>query len=216
MKKFTTAIMALALVAGALVYTGCNTEDASKPVITLKGDADMDHTLNAVWTDPGATALDDEDGDLTAAIVVDEGGFDKDKAGTYTFTYTVSDAAGNVGEAKRKVNVVNQSKNMAGTYSIAGTDPSGPFSYTDVISASNVINHRIWVTRLGNYNNGAVYFDINGNNVVIPMQTVNCGTPAANRTFSGTGTINGTTITIDYIENTNGTAINVNEIYTKQ
>ena len=216
MKKFSFAIMALALIASAAVYTGCNPEDTTGPVITLKGDNPMNLELNAAFVDPGATALDDEDGDLTASITVDMGTFNKDEVADYTITYSVSDAAGNVGEAERVIKVKNAVANMAGTYSVAGTDGTNNWTYNDQITVSNTVNKRIWVARIGNYNNGAVYFTVNGNNIVIPMQTVNCGNPAANRTFSGQGTISGTTITVDYIENTGGTAINVQEIYTKQ
>ena len=42
----------------------------------------------------GVTASDEEDGDLTSAIVIDNGGFDSAVAGTYTVTYTVEDSEG--------------------------------------------------------------------------------------------------------------------------
>ncbi len=217
MKKFNLAIMALALVVGALVYTGCDIEDTTGPVITLQGDATIEHVLNQPYVDPGATALDDEDGDLTANIVVDISDLNVDEVGTYKVSYSVSDAAGNIGTAEREVKVYNEAKGFAGSYSVSGTDGSAQWGpYTDMITASSTINNRVWVGRIGNYNNGAVYFSVSGNTVTIPVQTVNCGNPAANRTFSGSGTITGSTITIDYIESTSGTSITVQEIYTKQ
>jgi hypothetical protein len=216
MKKFSIAIMALALSVSAVFYTGCNSEDTTAPVITLQGDASMDHILNADFTDPGYTALDDEDGDLTSSVTVDLSEFNEDETGTYTIAYSVSDAAGNVGTATRTVMVKNEAASLAGAYAVAGSDGTNTWTYTDNITASSTNNNRIWVARIGNYNNGAVYFNVSGNNISIPMQTVNCGNPAANRTFSGQGGIAGSVITIDYIENTGGTAINVQEIYTKQ
>src|SRR5690606_15325367 len=63
------------------------------------------------FVDPGATAFDFVDGDLTADIVV-EGADDVDTGtlGTYLITYNVSDAAGNAAdEVTRTVNVVPES-----------------------------------------------------------------------------------------------------------
>jgi len=55
-------------------------------------------------TDPGATATDDIDGDLTAAIVV-TGAVDTATEGLYTLTYTATDAAGNSANVSRVVTV---------------------------------------------------------------------------------------------------------------
>ena len=68
--------------------------DTTKPVITLTGAATITLTVGDTWTDPGATATDDRDGDLTSAIVV-TGTVDTATAGTYPLTYDVTDAAGN-------------------------------------------------------------------------------------------------------------------------
>lgn len=80
-------------------------EDTVAPVITLNGDNPMELEVGDAFVDPGATATDDVDGDLTDAIVV-TGDVDTSVAGTYTVTYTVSDAAGNEARAERIVHVV--------------------------------------------------------------------------------------------------------------
>ncbi|MFC2110999.1 hypothetical protein ACFLQ5_00955 [Bacteroidota bacterium] len=90
------------------------------------------------------------------------------------------------------------------------------YNYTDAISASNTVNNRIYVSKFANYTGGSVYFEVNGANVIIPSQTVNCGNPAANRTFIGNGSINGAVMTLNYTETTNGTAVTGVEIYKKQ
>ena len=80
--------------------------DTVAPVITLLGDASIEVEVGAVFTDPGATATDAVDGDLTADIVV-TGTVDTSKVGTYTLSYNVSDAAGNSATPKtRSVEVV--------------------------------------------------------------------------------------------------------------
>ncbi|HHD79469.1 MAG TPA: DUF5011 domain-containing protein, partial [Epsilonproteobacteria bacterium] len=86
------------LVAGALIMTGCGKNkvpvegDHVKPVITLKGDAQVTLTVGETYTDDGATATDDVDGKVAVQTT---GSVDTTKAGTYTITYTATDKAGN-------------------------------------------------------------------------------------------------------------------------
>ncbi|WP_276643472.1 DUF5011 domain-containing protein [Caldibacillus debilis] len=76
--------------------------DTTPPVITLKGDNPLYLNVGDEFVDPGATATDDVDGDLTEQIVV-TGSVDTSKPGEYTLTYTVSDSAGNTASVTRTV-----------------------------------------------------------------------------------------------------------------
>ncbi|GEM_PF-2377193 len=79
--------------------------DTTAPVITLLGTNPVDVVQNTVYTDAGATALDDIDGNLTANIVT-VSSVNTAAIGTYTVTYNVSDAAGNAAtQVVRTVNV---------------------------------------------------------------------------------------------------------------
>ena len=81
--------------------------DTTVPVITLLGDATVTIEVGSDYTDDGATASDNYDGDITDDIVV-VNPVDTDVVGTYTITYNVSDAAGNAAtEVTRTVNVVD-------------------------------------------------------------------------------------------------------------
>jgi hypothetical protein len=60
--------------------------------------------LGAVYTDAGATAIDNVDGDITDRITVDNP-VNTNVAGTYTVTYSVEDLAGNAATATRTVTV---------------------------------------------------------------------------------------------------------------
>ncbi|QSE96430.1 immunoglobulin-like domain-containing protein [Fulvivirga lutea] len=71
--------------------------DLVKPVITLSGDNPFKFITGDTFNDPGATAADNIDGDITGDIVV-SGNVDANTAGTYTLTYNVSDAAGNAAD----------------------------------------------------------------------------------------------------------------------
>lgn len=61
------------------------------PVISLNGDASMTIASGDTWVDPGASASDEEDGDLTATISVGGDVVDTSVEGTYQVTYSVSD-----------------------------------------------------------------------------------------------------------------------------
>ena len=81
------------------------TADATPPVITLLGDNPVNIELGSTYTDAGATAADNIDGDITANIVT-VNPVNPDLVGTYSVTYNVSDAAGNAAaEVSRTVNV---------------------------------------------------------------------------------------------------------------
>lgn len=71
-----------------------NISDFSAPVITLLGSSPMNIELGANFVDPGATATDNGDGDLTGSIIR-SGSVDTSTAGNYVLRYNVSDSAGN-------------------------------------------------------------------------------------------------------------------------
>ncbi len=78
--------------------------DTDPPVITLNGDNPMTINVGDNFNDPGATASDAVDGNLTGSIQT-SGTVQTWNEGTYTITYTVLDAAGNQSTATRTVNV---------------------------------------------------------------------------------------------------------------
>ena len=96
--------------------------DTTKPVITLKGSATITITQGDNFTDPGATATDDKDGDITSKITK-SGNVDTNKPGTYTITYNVSDSAGNKADPVTRTVVVKEKANQAPTAN-AGEDKS--------------------------------------------------------------------------------------------
>jgi hypothetical protein len=71
-----------------------NVVDITIPVITLTGDATVTIEVGSTYTDSGATAQDNYDGDITSSIVT-VNTVDTSTVGTYTVTYDVSDANNN-------------------------------------------------------------------------------------------------------------------------
>ena len=79
----------------------------SAPVITLLGSNPVNITEGATYSDAGATASDNEDGNLTASIVTSNP-VDTAIPGTYTVTYDVTDSDGkSASQVTRTVNVIS-------------------------------------------------------------------------------------------------------------
>lgn len=110
----------------------------AKPVITLKGDAEMTVLQGRKFTDPGATATDVDGNNLTASIVVTGAdGVDTSKAGRYTITYNVTDAAGTSADpVTRTVTVVGTAISLNYTSAMPGGVLSASYTW-DGYDAAN-------------------------------------------------------------------------------
>jgi hypothetical protein len=79
--------------------------DTVPPSITLVGDPAIQLAEGAAFADPGATASDDVDGDITSKIT-ENGSVDTATPGIYTLTYNVADGGGNEAHVSRVVTVI--------------------------------------------------------------------------------------------------------------
>lgn len=146
------------------------------------------------YNDPGATATDDEDGDVTAAIVVSTN-VKEDVVGHYLIYYTVEDKAGNVSERlTRVVEVLSAAAKYDVTYNCS--------AQADTIEVLSYNNHDS-LTFTGIYGSSIViHAERSGTSYVINPQTLITGTEIA-----GTITAAGTTLTINF-SLTTGTVTN--------
>ena len=88
--------------------------DSNAPVIALRGEPTVNLQIDSPYADAGATATDQEDGDITSRIVVTNT-VDTTLLGTYTITYNVSDLSGNAAKpVTRTVNVQPQAAALEG------------------------------------------------------------------------------------------------------
>ena len=119
-------------------------DDPIPPVLALKGDSEITIQAGSDYTDPGYTAEDNVDGDLTDKVSVD-GSVNTYSADTYTLTYKVQDNYGNEATATRTVTV--EPVRQADTGNPSGkivylTFDDGPGEYTskllDILSKYNV------------------------------------------------------------------------------
>ena len=77
------------------LYLECNTSKNSPPEIALVGANPLNLFLYDRYIDPGATATDREDGDISSRIIIDSDNVNMDVPGIYIVTYDVKDNSGN-------------------------------------------------------------------------------------------------------------------------
>jgi hypothetical protein len=118
MKNFYNYIL-LTLPISMLLFVSCDNDDddLTSPIITLVGSTSIEVNLYSTYTDPGYSASDDTDGDITSLVVIGGDTVDTDTEGSYSVTYDVSDAAGNQAiQASRTISVVPNAVNAPATY----------------------------------------------------------------------------------------------------
>lgn len=84
-----------------------NFVDDIPPVITLNGNETIYLIVGNNYTELGAKAIDDKDGDLTDKLEID-GKVDTSKVGSYTIIYKVVDSSGNEANKTRTIIVKNK------------------------------------------------------------------------------------------------------------
>lgn len=85
--------------------------DNTPPVITLKADKEISIYEDVNYNDPGATATDNYDGDLTDKIKT-SGNVNSKVQGDYTINFEVTDSSGNVSKANRLIHVVTRPEEL--------------------------------------------------------------------------------------------------------
>ena len=82
-------------------------EDKTSPTIILKGNQSQTIYIGESWKEPGYTAADNCDNDLTSKVIT-SGSVNTNKVGTYKITYTVKDSTSNTFSIDRTVKVINK------------------------------------------------------------------------------------------------------------
>ncbi|MEH6536949.1 MAG: immunoglobulin-like domain-containing protein [Psychroserpens sp.] len=162
--------------------------DTTAPVITLIGASTINLNIGDSYTEQGATAIDNLDGNLTSSIAI-TGTVNTNTAGTYLVNYNVSDAAGNAAtEVTRTVNVVTDATapvitligastinlNVGDSYSEQGATATDNLdgNLTSSIAITGTVNTNTAGTYLVNYN----VSDAAGNAATEVTRTVNVNT----------------------------------------
>jgi len=172
--------------------------DVTPPVITLNGSSVVSITVGDIYTDAGATAIDDVDGPVTVATT---GTVDNTNPGIYTLTYTATDASSNTATTIRTINVkapvilsnisittpANKLSYFVGdTLDISGLMVSGTYSdgstKTETITNSNVSGFDSSVPIAGEI----LTINIQGKTTTFPIDIIsnqNSNTPVSKENF---------------------------------
>ena len=81
-----------------------NKNNDSEPVITLNGESHITLNVGDTYSEQGATAKDDKDGDISSKISM-SGSVNTSKAGKYTITYSVKNSNGKTATKTRTITV---------------------------------------------------------------------------------------------------------------
>jgi parallel beta-helix repeat protein len=82
-------------------------KDRIPPVIELKGGSELHFAVGECFIDPGWTATDDQDGDLSYSVLC-KGQVDTSQPGTYIISYTVTDSASNQSRVTRTILITDE------------------------------------------------------------------------------------------------------------
>ena len=128
-----------------------NVVDTTNPVVTVTGANPATVELGASYTDAGATATD-----LAAVTVTTSGTVNTDAVGSYTLTYTATDASGNSATATRTVNVVDTT---APVVTVTGDNPATVelgATYTDAGATATDLSGTVTVSTSGSVDTDTV------------------------------------------------------------
>jgi peptidoglycan/xylan/chitin deacetylase (PgdA/CDA1 family) len=113
--------------------------DPEAPDLVLTGSNQVTISAGSPFSDPGYTALDDQDGDITDRVTI-SGAVNYFAAGTYTLTYSVTDSDGYTTSVQRSVTV--DGDYIPEDHLVYLTFDDGPGEYTqqllDVLAKYNV------------------------------------------------------------------------------
>jgi len=194
MKRNLAVLTMMAFAIGLMTFTSCKKDDTTSPDITLTGGT-LYLNLATTYVEPGFTANDDEDGDITVDVAVTSD-VNTTQVGMYTVTYTVADKAGNETTVTRDVYV--KTAKLAGNYSVIDTVTGANaqiYAYDVTVDSSAAVD--VWwktiiIHNFGGYGTPVIVkASIDGGVITIPSQ-VPSGMPAGYEgTISGSGTYDG-------------------------
>jgi hypothetical protein len=197
--KNLVVISVILLITGSIIFA-CQKNDDVPPILTLNGaDSVKSHPLNQVYSDGGAKAIDETDGDISENIFV-ESNVNVDRLGWYTVTYNVADKGGNSAlPLVRHVRVINSGWPQSANYwatEVEVFNELNTCSYPMFFELDSSLNYRMIFTSFACENGLNVYADMSDTLLVIPFQTVEDSVKRIS--FQGSGYINDSLIFMDY------------------
>lgn len=122
----------LAVVLAACNSGGGSSRDTISPQVALTGGSTQILAFGEPYTELGATASDNKDGNLSTSIVIDASSVDTSTPGDYTVTYNVTDAAGNAATTVTRTVTVQPPVPEPAEVSVQGDPKQLLFSWDEV------------------------------------------------------------------------------------
>lgn len=195
----------------------------SAPALVLTQGDSVIQRLNDPWFDPGYTAIDPEDGDLTAQVQV-SGSVNVNLMANYTLTYTITDSDGLTTTKTRLVRVLNDVIYVNGQYNCTTFSSGPPSIFITTIAASTTVNNDFKMFKISDYFQADPIITYNPANDSIYMSaqtfTVTSSVGTVPHTFQGAGKLTnvpGGNVTVDltytdtYTDTSNGTLMILNK-----
>lgn len=159
--------------------------DVIPPEITLLGDSTITLYANEEYTEYGATASDDHDGEITNKIQITSN-VDMSRIGTYKVVYKVADWYGNTAEVTRTVKVLSQVFDYTGDYQTFVAPANGIYK-VELWGASGTVSTQLAAPGKGGYVSGNIYLE-KGNEIYVYVgESSNDSSKAGSLTFNGGG-----------------------------
>ncbi len=158
------------------------------PTLNLNGPSSIDIVLNSTYSEPGATAIDPEDGNLNSSVVI-SGTVNADSVGVYTISYVVYDSGGLKDSVTRAVHVLNSLNYLSGQYTCMTVTGLDTTHWTTTIQAGVTVNNTLKVFKIGDsyLADPIITFDPANSTFVLPMQWFYCLTPTDTSVHSFSG-----------------------------
>jgi hypothetical protein len=195
----------------------------SAPSLVLTQGDSVIQRLNDQWFDPGYTAIDPEDGNLTAQVQV-SGSVNVNLMANYTLTYTVTDSDGLTTTKTRLVRVLNDIIYVNGQFNCTTFSSGPPSIFITTIAASTTVNNDFKMFKISDYFQADPIMSYNPANDSIFMSaqtfTVTSSVGTVPHTFQGAGKLTntpGANVTVDitytdtYTDTSTGTLMILNK-----
>ena len=200
--KYTLIYPAVLII--ALCFQSCKEEDLSPPLVTLEGEGTVTSVLNEEYNDPGATAIDDIDGDISSSVYI-ESNVNVDHVGTYTVSYTAVDDAGNVSPpVSRTVIIYNTAEVYEDIYLATDINiypDQDTIVYDVAITIDSTVNNRVRLSDFAMQSGREVFADIQDTAFIIPFQAMQDS--LIDLSVQGMGWINDSLANVDYTHKEN-------------
>jgi hypothetical protein len=201
-------LLSLSLILVLFSCTKDDVNDTIQPVISLTEGNEITVSLNSTYMEPGYSAKDNVDGDITSSVK-SYGTVNMDLVGDYNMYYDVADKSGNkAATAIRKVKVRNDADFLLGSYNVSyncQATYNGSLK-TGTITTSTTVNNQ-FVLPILPYN---CYGQISSDSSISisPMYSiVNC---------TGSGYASANQLFVDYVMSGSGGGANCSVTMTKQ